>query len=94
MSYRVEVQTRALRELGRLPADIREAITGRISGLAENPRPPGVKALTADLKGSYRLTVREDYRVGYDVDDRARSVIVWQIGHRSRFYEAGKRRRR
>jgi mRNA-degrading endonuclease RelE of RelBE toxin-antitoxin system len=27
-----------------------------------------------------------DYRVGYDVDDKARTVRIFQIGHRESFY--------
>ena len=94
MSYRVEIQTAALRDLQRLPPDVRKAVATRVAALAQNPRPPGVRALTKGLKGLYRMRVRRDYRVGYEVDDRAQVVTIWQVGHRSKFYERGKRRRK
>jgi mRNA interferase RelE/StbE len=94
VSYSVEVQTRALRGLAKLHPDVAKAVAARIEALAEDPRPTGVRALTADLSGSYRLTVRKDYRIGYDVDDKARTVTVWRVGHRSGFYDQGKRRRK
>lgn len=94
MSYRVGIQTRAGRDLARLHPDVRKAVAAHIEALAQSPRPAGVKTLRGALGGSYRLTVRKDYRVGYDVDDESRTVTVWQVGHRSGFYEEGKRRRR
>lgn len=93
-SYRVQITTRVARDLAKLHPDVAKAIAARIEALKENPRPPEVKALTADLGGSYRLRVRRDYRIGYDVDDKTRTVTVWQVGHRSRFYEKGKRLRK
>lgn len=93
-SYRVEITTRVGRDLAKLHPDVAKAIAARIEALKNDPRPRGAKALQADLAGCYRLTVRKDYRVGYDVDDRSRTVTVWQVGHRTRFYEKGKRRRK
>jgi mRNA interferase RelE/StbE len=94
VSYGVEIQTAALRDLQRLPPDVRKAVAACIEALAENPRPPGVRPLTEGLKGLYRVRVRRDYRVGYEVDDRARIVTTWQVGHRSKFHEKGKRLRK
>jgi mRNA-degrading endonuclease RelE of RelBE toxin-antitoxin system len=94
LSYRVETTTRVGRDLAELHPDVAKAIGARIEALKENPRPRGAKVLRADLGGCYRLTVRKDYRIGYDVDDKTRTVTVWQVGHRSRFYERGKRRRK
>ena len=80
--------------MAKLHPDVAKAIAARREALKENPRPPGVKSLAGDLGGSYRLRVRGDYRIGYDVDDKTRTVTVWQVGHRSRFYDEGKRRRK
>ena len=55
-------------------------------GLAEDPRPPGVRSLAG-----YRpwLRVRAgDYRVIYVVDDAARVVTVAVVGHRREVYRS------
>ena len=90
--YHVEVESDAPDGLRRLPADVQAAIRARIDALADDPRPAGARALTGRLAGSYRLKVRGAYRIGYDVDDRARTVVVWQIGHRGKFYDKAQRR--
>ena len=51
-----------------------------IDGLAENARPPGCVKL-ADGPDLYRVRVA-DYRIIYQVNDTAVSVLVVSIGHR------------
>ncbi len=92
--YHVRVESDALADLKKLPADVREAIRARIEALADDPRRPGATALTGPLKGFHRMRVRRAYRVGYDVDDETQTVTVWQVGHRSKFYNKAARRRR
>ena len=92
--YQVHIEADALAELKALPADVQETIRARIRTLANDPRPAGVTPLTRPLKGSYRLRARRAYRMGYDVDDKARTVTVWQVGHRGKFYDKAGRRRR
>lgn len=91
--YTIELTPAGDRQLDRLPAKARRAIGAGIDALAENPRPSGVVPLKGKLKGSYRLRVGS-YRVGYQVDDKARVVTIWQVGHRSKFYNEAKRRRK
>jgi len=93
-TYDVGLEATALEDLAKLPAHLHASIFARIETLADNPRPAGATALTGDLRGSYRLKVRHVYRIGYEVDDAARRVAVWQVGHRDKFYEKAKRRRR
>ena len=92
--YQVHIESNALGELKKLPADVQAAIRARIRALADDPRPSRARALTGELKGSYRLRVRRAYRIGFDVDDDARTVTVWQVGHRGKFYDKARRRRR
>jgi mRNA interferase RelE/StbE len=92
--YQLHIESDALGALKRLPADLQATIRARIRALAADPRPPGATALTGELKGSYRLRARRAYRIGYDVDDETRTVTVWQVGHRSKFYDKAGRRRR
>jgi mRNA-degrading endonuclease RelE of RelBE toxin-antitoxin system len=63
----------------------------RLALLAENPRPANAQRLTGALRGGLRLRVG-DYRAGLEIDDRAHVVMVWLIGHRSRFYDEALRR--
>lgn len=61
---------------------MREKIAPDVDGLSENPRPNGCVKLH---DGSYRIRVN-DYRVRYDVDDDARTVIVLLVAHRREVY--------
>ena len=93
MSYRIEIQPSAQGDLGKLPTAVREKVAARIDALAETPFPPDMKALTGDLRGSFRIPVAAKYRIGYDVDHEAQLISVWAIGRRDRFYQIAKRRR-
>jgi mRNA interferase RelE/StbE len=53
--------------------------------LAENPRPPGAKKLTA--REGYRVRVG-DYRVLYKVDDEAKAIIIFRVLPRGDVYRA------
>lgn len=70
-------------ELGALPSVFRERIEISISRLAEDPRPSGVKKLRGGI--GWRIRVG-DYRVVYEIDDRAKEVIVTKIRHRREVY--------
>lgn len=54
-----------------------------IARLAENPRPPGARKLTA--RDGYRLRVG-DYRILYQVDDGAKVVIIYRVMSRGDVY--------
>lgn len=82
-SYRLELETRALKELKGLPKDRRELLSGVLDDLERDPRPPGAKKLS----GVEGWRVRKgDYRVLYTVDDSSRLVRVYRIGHRREVY--------
>ena len=88
MAYRVELSTSASRELRKLEKRIQpklmRGIGGRISALAEDPRPPGVEK----VEGHDDLwRVRSgDYRIVYAVEDDVLLVVVVKIGHRREVY--------
>jgi len=93
MTYHVKIDPRALRDLADLPPRVRERITDRVTALSDDPRPRSSLPLGGDLRGEYRLRVGH-YRASYSIDDQTRTIRVWAIGHRSKFYdEAGRRRR-
>lgn len=92
MTYRLEFTAQALHDLRGIPASRRAGISAHLDAPAGDPRPPGVVAVKGYPPGNYRLRVGT-YRVGYEVDDHAHLITVWQIGDRKRFYERAQRRR-
>ncbi len=84
MTYRVQVTPTAAREFKRLDHQTRTRVRSALTGLADEPRPPGAKKLTGS-KADWRLRVG-DYRILYEVDDPAGTVMVWRITHRREAY--------
>ena len=84
MSYRILLSPAAQKALERLPLDIQNRLAGKISALAENPRPLGTKTLKG-TKGDLRLRVG-DYRIVYRIEDERLLIRVVKIGHRSEVY--------
>ena len=84
MSYRVVLSPVAQKALERLPPEIQNRLISRISALAENPRPPGAKALQG-AEGDLRIRVG-DYRIVYRVEDDRFLVRIVKVGHRREIY--------
>ena len=83
MSYRLELETKALKEFEKLPKERRALIGGVFDDLQDNPRPPGAKKLS----GADGYRVRSgDYRILYTIDDGAKRVRVYRVGHRREVY--------
>jgi len=83
VSYRVELVRSAERELHALPATAHRRVAAALLRLESAPRPRGSRKLTHGP--GWRLRVG-DYRVLYTVDDGARVVTVYAIGHRRDVY--------
>ena len=81
--YRLEISHTAHRQIGKLPVRTQDRINNLIARLADNPRPPGVKKLTA--REGYRVRVG-DYRVLYQIDDSKRVVIIYRVMGRGDVY--------
>lgn len=81
--YRVYVQPSVIRAMRDVPKDIARRVDAVLLTLEENPRPPGVKKLA--VKGGYRLRLGH-YRLLYTIDDAARTVGVYRLGHRKDVY--------
>jgi mRNA interferase RelE/StbE len=82
--YRIELRPAAVRALRRLDPQVRGRVQGAIALLAEDPRPPGARA----LRGRPGLRVRVgDYRVIYTVQDDVLLVVVVTLGHRRDVYD-------
>lgn len=83
MSYNVELESRARRELLDLPKNYQRRAADILDDLSSNPRPPGAKKLVG--QNGYRVRTG-DYRILYTVDDRKRLVHIYRIGHRREIY--------
>jgi len=90
MSYTVTFDRRGERDYDDLPQSVMSRIAAALRGLVEDPRPPGVKALTGKLKGRLRVRVG-DWRIVYRVDDTARTVVITNIGRRNEVYDQAER---
>ncbi|OUL25822.1 addiction module toxin RelE [Nostoc sp. T09] len=85
MTYQIRFSRGAIKQLKKLPTDIKERIDSKILNLAIEPRPIGVKKLQGDAH-SYRIRVG-DYRVIYEIEDDFLLVTVIKVGHRSDVYK-------
>ena len=85
MAYRVEITLEGLRHLNRLPTKVRAAVLEAVFGtIAENPQRAG-KALRGELEGLYSAR-RGDFRIVYEIDARARVVLIHRAQHRRTIY--------
>jgi mRNA interferase RelE/StbE len=85
VAHRVEFLSSAARAFGKLTSDVQRRLRPHIDALAENPRPPGAKALQGTERGYLRIRVG-DYRVVYRVEDDRLLVVVVRISHRKEVY--------
>jgi mRNA interferase RelE/StbE len=83
--YRIEVSPAADRDIEKLKERIRrqdfERLRAAVGGLAEKPRPHGVRKIKGEDK-AYRIRVG-NYRVVYEVYDNDKLVLILQIVRRS-----------
>lgn len=86
MTYAVLLGSRALRDLKDLPKEITRRIDAAILELSHDPRPAGCKKLRSKSPQGWRIRVG-DYRVLYQIDDAAKRVMIYRIGHRRNIYE-------
>ena len=83
--YQIEFTKGAIKQLNKLPKNIKERIDVRILDLSTEPRPDGVKKIKGD-ENSYRIRIG-DYRVIYEIYDDILLISVVIVGHRSKIYQ-------
>lgn len=83
--YRLQIGSRVLKRLKRLPPKHRRQVWEQIKALQENPRPQDYKKLKGKTLEGYRITVGE-YRVLYTIDNQAQGVKVYLLFHRGEGY--------
>lgn len=84
MTYRIQVLPSAVRAIKKLPPEAKRRIQAVIELLADEPRPPAAKKLTARPEWRVRTG---DYRVLYRIQDDVLTVVVVHAGHRREVYE-------
>ena len=84
MTYRIDVLPAAVRAIRKLPPEAKRRIQAVIDVLAEEPRPPAAKKLTARPEWQVRTG---DYRVLYRIEDEVLTIVVVHAGHRRDVYE-------
>jgi len=82
--HEVYLERAAERQLKRLPAEDFQKVISHIEGLAENPRPTGCRKITG-AERDWRIRVG-DYRIIYEIDDKARAVRVMRVRRRREAY--------
>ena len=92
MKYTVLLERAAEKELADLPPEIRAQVLERLDALESDPTPPVAQALAGNLRGLLKLRVGRRYRIAYQVDSNAQTVIVRGVGHRDHFYDRIARR--
>jgi mRNA interferase RelE/StbE len=83
MSHTVILPRSVQKHVDRLPDEAAERILQRLATLETNPRPHDVKKLKG--RDAWRIRVG-DYRVLYEIHDRALQVVVISVGHRREVY--------
>jgi len=84
MAYKIVLQKRASKAFLALDGPVRSRVGAAIDALANDPRPPGSKALVG-MMGVLRIRVGA-YRVLYEVQDDRLVVLVIDVGHRREIY--------
>ena len=83
-SYRIELTRSAEKDLRRIDRTQTASIFRALEGLAQDPRPTGVKKL-AGADRTYRIRVG-NYRVVYEIENDVLVVLVVRIAHRKDVY--------
>ena len=83
MTWRVELETRAVQEFRKLPKEAQGALADVLDDLEREPRPPGARKLIN--QEGYRIR-KGKYRILYVIDDKSSLIRVYRIGHRRDVY--------
>ncbi len=78
--YRIEISRTAEKQLRRLTVQDRRRVIHALTGLGEDPHPPGSRKLSG-YTDVFRIRVGV-FRLLYSVEGRRLIVIILKIGHR------------
>jgi mRNA interferase RelE/StbE len=82
--YRVFLERAAEKQLKQLPAKLHDRVIEAVQALSKDPRPTRCRKLTG-TDNDWRIRVG-DYRVIYEIDEKAREIRVNRIRHRREVY--------
>lgn len=82
--YQLKILPKAEKDQNTLEGKILEAVDREIRSLSKNPRPHGCAKLS-DEENGYRIRVRH-IRILYQIDDKAKTVIIYRVKHRKEVY--------
>ncbi len=82
MTYQVRLSKAIRKRLDRLPGHVRNIFRKRIISLAEQPRPDDAQELEGHL-GYYRLWIRGNFRLVWQVLDDDQVVDILYVGPKS-----------
>jgi mRNA interferase RelE/StbE len=85
LTYRVEMESRATRDLRALPNQVLRRVDTTILALQSNPIPQGAVRVRGRVGEGWRVRVG-DYRVLYTVDPEQMVVRIYRIRHRGEAY--------
>ena len=86
MSYRVEIERSAARELARLELAVRRRVRQKVQALASDPRPRGAKKPLGSGTPSLWRVRTGHYRIVSEIRDDVLVVVVVTVGHRREVY--------
>jgi mRNA interferase RelE/StbE len=81
----VQITSRFRRDLHRLPPRIAAAIVEYVTAVLPESPSRLSKALTGELAG-LRSARRGDYRVIFDIDESAHTIVLFRVAHRAHVY--------
>lgn len=84
--YKIRLSKRITKFLSKLDKNTATRILDKIELLKVDPyRLPGIKQLTGELEGLYRLRIG-NYRAIYEINEKGHIVIVLVVGPRGDIY--------
>ena len=83
-TYKIEWKRSAIKELQRLPRQMRLKVVAAVDNLSSNPYPQGVRKLVS-TENSYRIRIG-DYRLLYNITQHKLIIEIIRVGHRKDIY--------
>jgi mRNA interferase RelE/StbE len=84
MPYELLIERHADKHLNKLSSQLITQIRAKIRALAMNPHPRGSRKISGSAR-DWRLRVG-NYRILYEVDNRANTVTIMRVKHRKDVY--------
>jgi len=84
MSYELLIERRAEKDLKKLETSLFTVVVEKIKSLSENPHPAGSRKLSGS-QNDRRIRIG-DYRVLYEIDNKARTIKIMRVKHRREVY--------